>query len=45
MHPDSPVAFLIVKSMLLTGFDAPREQALYLDRPIRDAELLQAVAR
>ncbi|MEH0633888.1 type I restriction endonuclease [Streptomyces bottropensis] len=45
VHPDSPVAFLIVKSMLLTGFDAPREQVLYLDRPIRDAELLQAVAR
>ncbi|OEU94853.1 deoxyribonuclease HsdR [Streptomyces oceani] len=45
VHPESPVAFLIVKSMLLTGFDAPLEQALYLDRPIRDAELLQAVAR
>ncbi|MFI6639638.1 type I restriction endonuclease subunit R [Streptomyces sp. NPDC050504] len=42
---DAPVAFLIVKSMLLTGFDAPIEQVLYLDRPIRDAELLQAVAR
>ncbi|WP_405890152.1 type I restriction endonuclease [Streptomyces sp. NBC_00133] len=41
----SPIAFLIVKSMLLTGFDAPIEQALYLDRPIQDAELLQAVAR
>lgn len=45
VHAESPIAFLIVKSMLLTGFDAPREQALYLDRPIRDAELLQAVAR
>ena len=45
VHPESPIAFLIVKSMLLTGFDAPLEQALYLDRPIRDAELLQAVAR
>lgn len=45
IHPDSPIAFLIVKSMLLTGFDAPREQSLYLDRPIRAAELLQAVAR
>ncbi|NEC85642.1 DEAD/DEAH box helicase family protein [Streptomyces sp. SID12501] len=45
VHADSPIAFLIVKSMLLTGFDAPREQVLYLDRPIRDAELLQAVAR
>ncbi|RKN10133.1 type I restriction endonuclease subunit R [Streptomyces radicis] len=45
VHPDSPIAFVIVMSMLLTGFDAPREQVLYLDRPIRDAELLQAVAR
>jgi type I restriction enzyme R subunit len=41
----SPIAFLIVKSMLLTGFDAPVEQVLYLDRPIREAELLQAIAR
>ena len=40
-----PIAFLIVKSMLLTGFDAPIEQVLYLDRPIQGAELLQAVAR
>ena len=41
----SPVAFLIVKSMLLTGFDAPAEQVMYLDRPIKEAELLQAIAR
>lgn len=40
-----PLAFLIVKSMLLTGFDAPIEAVMYLDRPIREAELLQAVAR
>jgi len=40
-----PLAFLIVKSMLLTGFDAPAEQVLYLDRPIKEAELLQAIAR
>jgi type I restriction enzyme R subunit len=40
-----PLAFLIVKSMLLTGFDAPFEQVMYLDRPIREAELLQAIAR
>jgi type I restriction enzyme, R subunit len=39
------VAFLIVKSMLLTGFDAPVEQVLYLDRHIKEAELLQAIAR
>lgn len=41
----SPIAFLIVKSMLLTGFDAPVEQVLYLDRSIKEAELLQAIAR
>lgn len=41
----SPVAFLVVRTMLLTGFDAPIEQVLYLDRFIQDAELLQAVAR
>jgi type I restriction enzyme R subunit len=40
-----PLAFLIVKSMLLTGFDAPVEQVLYLDRHIKEAELLQAIAR
>ncbi|PSQ91286.1 MAG: restriction endonuclease subunit R, partial [Proteobacteria bacterium SW_6_67_9] len=40
-----PLAFLVVKSMLLTGFDAPIEAVMYLDRPIREAELLQAVAR
>ncbi|WP_193319076.1 type I restriction endonuclease subunit R [Nonomuraea phyllanthi] len=47
-HPNSggsPIAFVIVVGMLLTGFDAPIEQALYLDRPIREAELLQAIAR
>lgn len=41
----SPVAFLLVKSMLLTGFDAPAEQVMYLDRHIKEAELLQAIAR
>lgn len=40
-----PLAFLIVKSMLLTGFDAPIEGVMYLDRPIREAELLQTIAR
>lgn len=49
VHADSkkasPLAFLVVKSMLLTGFDAPIEGVMYLDRPIREAELLQAIAR
>lgn len=40
-----PLAFLVVKSMLLTGFDAPIAAVMYLDRPIREAELLQAIAR
>jgi type I restriction enzyme, R subunit len=39
------LAFLIVKSMLLTGFDAPIEGVMYMDRPIREVELLQAIAR
>ncbi len=39
------LAFLCVKSMLLTGFDAPVEQALYLDRSMQGHELLQAIAR
>ncbi|MGH3504415.1 MAG: type I restriction endonuclease subunit R [Nocardioidaceae bacterium] len=42
---ERPVAFLLVKSMLLTGFDAPIEQVLYVDRSLKEAELLQAVAR
>ncbi len=36
---------LIVCNMLLTGFDAPVEQTMYLDSPLRDHNLLQAVAR
>ncbi len=38
-------AVLVVCSMLLTGFDAPREQALYLDQPMYGYALLQAIAR
>jgi type I restriction enzyme R subunit len=39
------LSLLIVKSMLLTGFDAPLEQVLYLDRGMKEYELLQAIAR
>jgi type I restriction enzyme R subunit len=39
------LAFLIVKSMLLTGFNAPIEQAMYIDRNLVEHELLQAIAR
>ncbi len=38
-------AILVVQNMLLTGFDAPVEQALYIDRPMQGYELLQAIAR
>jgi len=38
-------AVLVVKNMLITGFDAPVEQAMYLDRPMHGYELLQAIAR
>ncbi len=41
----SPLAILIVCDMLLTGFDAPVEQVLYLDAPLREHGLLQAIAR
>ena len=39
------LTILCVKSMLLTGFDVPLAQVLYLDRAMRGHELLQAVAR
>ena len=41
----SPLSFLIVKDMLLTGFDAPVAQVMYLDRKLTDHTLLQAIAR
>lgn len=37
--------FLIVCDKLLTGFDAPAESVMYLDKPLRDHTLLQAIAR
>ncbi|MCF6364919.1 MAG: HsdR family type I site-specific deoxyribonuclease [Bacteroidales bacterium] len=42
---DGNVGIIIVKSMLLTGFDAPIEQVLYLDTVIIAHNLLQAIAR
>ena len=43
--PTSPLKFLLVCDMLLTGFDAPVEQVMYLDKPLWDHNLLQAIAR
>ena len=39
------MGILVVNNMLITGFDAPVEQVMYLDRVITDHNLLQAIAR
>lgn len=44
-NPKSSLKFLLVCDMLLTGFDAPIEQVMYLDKPLWDHNLLQAIAR
>lgn len=41
----SPLKFLIVTGKLLTGFDAPILQTMYLDKSLKDHTLLQAVCR
>jgi type I restriction enzyme R subunit len=44
-NPEHPLKLLIVTDMLLTGFDAPIEQVMFLDKPLRGAKLLQAIMR
>jgi len=39
------VGILVVQSMLITGFDAPIEQVMYLDNVLKEHNLLQAIAR
>ena len=43
--PKDPLKFLIVTSKLLTGFDAPILQVMYLDKPMKEHNLLQAICR
>lgn len=43
--PTDPLKFIIVTSKLLTGFDAPILQVMYLDKPMKDHNLLQAICR
>ena len=43
--PIDPLKFLIVTSKLLTGFDAPILQVMYLVKPMKDHNLLQAICR
>ena len=42
---DAPLKFLIVTAKLLTGFDAPILQTMYLDKSLKDHTLLQAICR
>ena len=43
--PQHPLKFLIVTAKLLTGFDAPILQCMYLDKSLKDHNLLQAICR
>ena len=45
VDPDGDIDLLIVKDKLLTGFDAPIAAVLYVDKPLKDHTLLQAIAR
>ena len=44
-NPADPLKIVIVTAKLLTGFDAPNLQCMYLDRTLRDHNLLQAICR
>ena len=43
--PQEELELVIVQSMWLTGFDSPPLHTLYLDKPMRGAALMQALAR
>jgi len=43
--PETPLKLLIVTAKLLTGFDAPILQTMYLDKSLKDHTLLQAICR
>ncbi len=45
LSPSHPLKFLIVCDKLLTGFDAPIEQVMYIDQRMKEHTLLQAIAR
>jgi type I restriction enzyme R subunit len=45
IKPGTTPKILIVTEKLLTGFDAPILYCMYLDKPMRDHTLLQAIAR
>ncbi|HWO24790.1 MAG TPA: type I restriction enzyme endonuclease domain-containing protein [Kofleriaceae bacterium] len=45
LKKEDPLSILVVCDMLLTGFDAPVEQVMYLDSQLKEHTLLQAIAR
>lgn len=44
-NPSDPLKIVIVRDMWLTGFDVPCLQTMYVDKPMRDHNLMQAIAR
>ncbi|MGW1539321.1 type I restriction endonuclease subunit R [Streptomyces sp. NPDC002309] len=45
LSPDDPMCFLVVTAKLMTGFDAPNEGVLYLDKPLKAHNLFQTITR
>jgi type I restriction enzyme R subunit len=43
--PSDPLELVIVRDMWLTGFDSPAMHTMYVDKPMRGANLMQAIAR
>jgi type I restriction enzyme R subunit len=43
--PDDPLKLVIVRDMWLTGFDAPCVHTMYVDKPMKGHNLMQAIAR
>ena len=43
--PNDPLKLVIVRDMWLTGFDAPCAHTMYIDKPMRSHNLMQAIAR
>lgn len=44
-NPEDPLELVIVRDMWLTGFDSPSMHTMYVDKPMRGAGLMQAIAR
>jgi len=44
-NPDDPLKLVIVCDMWLTGFDVPSLHTMYIDKPLKNHTLMQAIAR